>query len=49
VAKERRDVSAQLPTARSRAEALYIVRSMPDRWPLYVRIHIEYTETVLSS
>lgn len=37
------DVSQQLPIAVSREEALYIVRSMPERWPLFRKIHIEYT------
>lgn len=37
------DVSQQLPIAVSREEALYIVRSMPDRWPIFRQIHIEYT------
>lgn len=46
---ERRDVSDQLPTAQSRDEAMYIVRCMPDRWPLFVNIHVEYTETRISS
>lgn len=38
----RDDVSQQLPVAVSREEALYIVRSMPDRWPIFRKIHIEY-------
>lgn len=37
------DVSQQLPIAVSREEALYIVRSMPDRWPIFRQIHVEYT------
>lgn len=37
------DVSQQLPIAVSREEALYIVRAMPDRWPIFRKIHIEYT------
>ncbi len=43
------DVSQQLPIAASREEALYIVRSMPDRWPIFRQIHIEYTPEALSS
>lgn len=43
------DVSQQLPIAASREEALYIVRSMPDRWPIFRKIHIEYTPEVLQS
>lgn len=43
------DVSQQLPVAVSREEALYIVRSMPDRWPVFRQIHIEYTPEGLSS
>lgn len=43
------DVSQQLPVAVSREEALYIVRAMPERWPIFCRIHIEYTPEVLSS
>lgn len=39
----RDDVSQQLPVAVSREEALYIVRSMPERWPIFRQIHIEYT------
>ncbi len=37
------DVSQQLPIAVSREEALYIVRAMPDRWPVFRQIHVEYT------
>ncbi len=39
----RDDVSQQLPIARSREEALYIVRAMPERWPVFRQIHIEFT------
>lgn len=43
------DVSQQLPIAVSREEALYVVRSMPMRWPVFHKIHIEFTpETVVS-
>lgn len=45
----RDDVSQQLPIAASREEALYIVRSMPDRWPIFRKIHIEYTPEVMQS
>lgn len=37
------DISQQLPIAVSRQEALYIVRAMPDRWPIFRQIHVEYT------
>lgn len=37
------DVSQQLPIAVSREEALHIVRSMPERWPVFRQIHIEFT------
>lgn len=40
------DVSQQLPIAVSREEALYIVRSMPSRWPIFRQIHIEYTPEI---
>lgn len=43
------DVSQQLPVAVSREEALYIVRSMPERWPVFRQIHIEYTPEVLQA
>lgn len=43
------DVSQQLPVAVSREEALYIVRSMPERWPIFRQIHIEYTPEVMQS
>ncbi len=43
------DVSQQLPIAVSREEALYIVRAMPERWPVFRKIHIEYTPEGLSS
>ena len=42
VVVRRDDVSQQLPVAVSREEALYIVRSMPDRWPVFRQIHVEY-------
>lgn len=41
------DVSQQLPMAVSREEALYIVRCMPERWPIFRKIHIEYTPEAL--
>jgi hypothetical protein len=43
------DVSQQLPLARSRLEALHIIRLMPDRWPVFRKIHVEYTEEVMRS
>lgn len=43
------DVSQQLPIAVSREEALYIVRAMPERWPVFRQIHVEYTPESLSS
>lgn len=46
---ERVDVSDQLPMARSLDEARYIVTQLPERWPAFVHIHIEYTQEVLSS
>lgn len=45
----RDDVSQQLPIAVSREEALYIVRSMPERWPVFRQIHIEYTLESMTS
>lgn len=41
---EKRDISNQLPFARSIEEARYIVRSIPDRYPVFRGIHVEYTE-----
>jgi hypothetical protein len=46
---EKRDISQQLPLARSRVEALYIVRQIPTRWPVFRKIHVEYTEEKLQS
>lgn len=46
---EKRDISQQLPFARSREEALHIVRLIPERWPIYRKIHVEYTEERLQS
>ena len=43
------DVSQQLPVAVSREEALYIVRAMPERWPVFRQIHIEYVPEYLSA
>lgn len=43
------DISQQLPVARSREEALHIVRLIPERWPVFRQIHVEYTPEVLSS
>lgn len=43
------DISQQLPIAASREEALYIVRNMPERWPIFRQIHVEYTPEVLQS
>lgn len=43
------DVSQQLPIARSREEALYIVRQMPTRWPVFRKIHVEYTPELMQS
>lgn len=43
----REDASQQLPIACCREEALYIVRSMPERWPAFRQIHVEYTPEVL--
>lgn len=43
------DISQQLPIAASREEALYIVRSMPDRWPIFRKIHIEYVPEQMAS
>ena len=43
------DVSQQLPLAVSREEALYIVRSIPERWPVFRQIHIEYTPEYVQS
>jgi hypothetical protein len=43
VVRQRDDVSQQLPIARSRDEAFYIVRAMPERWPVFRQIHVEYT------
>lgn len=43
------DVSQQLPIAVSREEALYIVRSMPERWPIFCKIHIEFTQEFIQS
>lgn len=45
----RDDVSQQLPVAVSRDEALYIVRSMPERWPIFRQIHVEYVPEVMQS
>lgn len=44
VVADRRDISNQLPMARSKAEALYLVRAIPRRWPIFWKIHVEYTE-----
>lgn len=40
----KRDISNQLPLARSIEEARYIVRMIPERWPVFRKIHVEYTE-----
>lgn len=40
-----RDISDQLPVALSRDEARYIVRLIPQRWPIFHKIHVEYTPT----
>lgn len=49
VVLERRDVTGQLPLARSIQEARYIVRLIPERWPIFRKIHVEYTEEKLQS
>lgn len=41
---EKRDISDQLPRAYSIEEARYIVRQIPDRWPMFWKQHVEYTE-----
>ena len=40
----REDISQALPIAHSIEEARYIVRKIPDRWPTFRHIHIEFTE-----
>lgn len=44
VMRERRDISGVLPVARCIEEARYLVRQIPDRWPVFRHVHIEYTE-----
>lgn len=39
------DISGELPVAYSREEALYMVSQFPVRWPAFVQVHIEFTET----
>lgn len=46
---EKRDITGQLPLARSVEEARYIVRSIPDRYPVFRGIHVEFTEERLQS
>lgn len=45
---EKRDVSDQLPRAMSKDEALYIVRSIPVRFPMFQFQHVEYTEEMMT-
>lgn len=41
-----RDVSDQLPVACCHMEAVYLVQSIPDRFPLFRQIHVEYTPEI---
>lgn len=41
------DISQQLPIAVSREEALYIVRAIPDRWPIFRQIHVEFIPEIM--
>lgn len=45
----RQDITGQLPLAHHIEEARYIVRHIPDRWPVFRQIHVEYTEERLQS
>jgi hypothetical protein len=42
-----RDLTGQLPVARSNAEAHYLVRMIPIRWPIYWHLHVEFSEEKL--
>jgi hypothetical protein len=46
---EKRDITGQLPLARSIDEARHIIRLIPERWPVFRGIHVEYTEEKLQS
>lgn len=39
-----RKVTTELPVACCRDEAMYFVRAIPQRWPQFVQVHVEYTE-----
>lgn len=39
------DISDQLPVVYSKEEALFAVSQFPTRWPAFVQVHVEFTET----